>query len=317
MQRERVIIDCDPGVDDALALLMAAAHPQRIELVGVTTVAGNVSLSQATANASTVLSLARLPQVPLSAGCSRPIMSAQGVQSSVHGEGGLGGLKTTLVPVQPNAQHGVDFLIDAVRRAPGEITLCPIGPLTNVALAMIKDPGFAKGLKRIVLMGGAAFVPGNLTPTAEFNVLVDPHAARVVFDSGVEITMLGLDVTHQAILTRSWLDELAGSGGEISGSAAGMLRSYGQGDPCLHDPCVIAYLLEPTLFGGVSAHVEVQCNPGPTFGMTVARVKRKHLEGRTPNCEVVTTIDAPGFRRLVSDSLMQLQALIDQTRSPA
>lgn len=311
MTSHHVIVDCDPGVDDAMALLFAAAHPQRLKLAGITTVAGNVSLARATANAGDVLALARLSHVPLHAGCHRPIMRREGLQSAVHGEGGIGGLVTSQPRVVPAQQHAVDFLIETVRAAPGSITLCPIGPLTNVALAMLKDPGFAPALKRIVLMGGAAFVPGNLSPTAEFNVLVDPHAAHVVFSSGVDITMVGLDVTRQATLTAAWLDQVAARGGEIGQAAVGMMRAYGAGDPCLHDPCVIAYLLEPELFGGVPGHVEVECGHGPTFGMTVASVRPKHLAGREPNCRILTEIDAAGFRRCLEDSLMRLQAGID------
>lgn len=311
MTPERLIIDCDPGVDDAIALLLAAAHPRRLSLAGVTTVAGNVSLAQATANAGDVLALARCTGVPLSAGCHRPIMRAEGLQSKVHGAGGIGGLTTAQPRVMASGMHAVDFLIEAVRAAPGAVTLCPIGPLTNVALAMLKDPGFAPALARIVLMGGAAFVPGNVTPSAEFNVLVDPHAAQVVFSSGVEITMLGLDVTHQATLSEAWLDEVSARAGEIGAAAAGMLRAYRRGDPCLHDPCVIAYLLEPQLFEAVSGHVEVQCSLGATHGMTVAAVRPSHLAGREPNCRIVTKIDASGLRRLLVDSLAALQHRID------
>lgn len=306
-----VIIDCDPGVDDAVALLMALSDPAALDIVGITTVAGNVDLAQATLNAGRILALARRRDVPLCAGCSRPIMRAAGIRSSVHGGEGLGGIVVAQSPVAPSTGHAVDFIIDTVLSAPGEITLCPIGPMTNVALAMIKEPRVCTAVREIIFMGGAAFGPGNASPVAEFNFLVDPHAAHVVMTSGAKLTMFGLDVTLKAVVTADELAHLGDIRGEIAAKTRAMLTAYGVGDPHLHDPCVVAHLLDPGMFRGVMGLVEIECNSPSTLGMSVVSARPRHLAGREPSCLIVTDLAERRLYALLASCLTRLQARID------
>ncbi len=306
MADHKIILDCDPGVDDALALMLALAAPDKIELVGVTTVAGNVPLEDTTRNARGLLALAGRGDIPVHAGCARPIMQAVGYRSKVHGSEGLGGVRLDADSVPLAGQHAVDFIIETVLKHPGEITLCPIGPMTNIALAIIKEPRIADAIREIVFMGGSAFGPGNSTPSAEFNVFVDPHAAQVVISSGAKLTMFGLDVTCKIVATPERLAALADVPGRAAQAALKMLTAYAQDDPCLHDPCVIAYLIDPDLFSGVDALLEVDCAAGPDFGRTVAAVSARHLQGRQPNCRVVTDGDVDGIFALVENKLRAL-----------
>jgi len=284
----KIIIDCDPGVDDALALLLAFASPAEIQLLGITCVAGNVPLAQTYLNARRVSLLAGREDIPVLPGCARPIIRAAGPIASVHGTDGLGDIglaAPTATPTEP--QHAVDFIIAQVKRFPGEITLCPIGPMTNIALALIKSPEIAPLVKNIVFMGGAAFSQGNVTPTAEFNFHVDPHAARIVLDAGIPLTMFGLDVTHKTVVASSVVDRLEAAGSRCSTAAARMLRRYGLGDQHLHDPCVIAFLIDGTLFSGIEAHITVVAEDSPRDGQVVARVKPRHLKGIALNARIM------------------------------
>lgn len=291
MARHRIILDCDPGVDDAIALLLAFASPEEIELACITTVAGNVPLADTTRNALRICALAGRADVPVHAGCARPILPGDRHPGGVHGTDGLGDIGLPDAGFGARPEHAVDAIIDAVTRAPGEITLCPIGPMTNIALALIKAPAIADGIKEIVFMGGAAFCPGNSTPEAEFNVWFDPHAAQVVAASGVPMTMFGLDVTRQARITPARLAALATPRTPIAAAAVAMMTLYGGGDPCLHDPCVIAHLIDPSLFGGVEAHLAVECASPLTCGRTVAAVASRHRGAAPPTCRVITTVD--------------------------
>lgn len=238
-------------------------------------------------------------------------MRTTGIRSSVHGGEGLGGIVVEQPPVEPSARHAVDFIVDAVLAAPGEITLCPIGPMTNVALAMIKEPRVCTAVREIVFMGGAAFVPGNASPAAEFNFLVDPHAAHVVMTSGVKLTMFGLDVTLKAVVTAAELARLEAIEGELAAKTRAMLTAYGVGDPHLHDPCVVAHLLDPGIFSGVAGLVEVECNSPATLGMSVAAARPRHLAGRAPNCQIVTDLALHRLYALLASCLSRLQARID------
>lgn len=290
-RQHKVILDCDPGVDDALALMLALAAPDAVKIIGITTVAGNVPLEHTTRNARGLLALADHPDIPVHAGCARPIMRTTGHRSVMHGGEGLGGVVLDPSAVPLGQAHAVDFIIDQVMAHPGEITLCPIGPMTNVALAMIKEPRLSENLREIVFMGGAAFCPGNTTAAAEFNIYVDPQAAHVVLSSGVKLTMIGLDVTRKALIDQDMLNALISAQAEMPRLLGSMLASYSAGDPCLHDPCAIAWLINPMLFEGVDAFVEVDCGSGPNFGKTVAHISDRHLAGRKPNCHVVTSVD--------------------------
>ena len=305
MSKHRIILDCDPGVDDAVALLLAFASPNEIDLIGITTVAGNVPLADTTRNALRICALADRSEIPVYLGCSRPILPAEQKLAGVHGKDGLGDIDLPDAGFEAKAQHAVDFIIEAVTRSPGEITLCPIGPFTNIALALIKEPAIAGKIKNIVLMGGAAFCPGNSTSQAEFNVWCDPRAAQIVFSSGIPLVMFGLDVTNQAILTPQRLQTLE-SGGETAATAVAMLRQYGSGDPALHDPCVIAYLLDPSIFAGVEARVTVDCASPLSMGRTVAAVSERHREGAATNCLVITKVDDDRLFSLLDERLRAL-----------
>jgi purine nucleosidase len=304
MAKSKIIIDCDPGVDDAIALLLAFASPDEIELVGITTVIGNVSLPLTTRNALRVTAMANRQDVPVYAGCSRPIVLPR-VQrgASVHGTDGLGdlGVPDATHPIQ--GQHAVDFIIDTILREPGEITLCPIGPMTNIALALIKEPSIAAKIKQIVFMGGAAFSPGNTATDAEFNIWIDPHAAQVVLSSGIPMTMFGLDVTRHATLTSARFDELERNASPLMQTAIAMMRHYGSGDASLHDPCVTAFLIDPSLFKGVDAVIDVDLDQSGAYGRT--RVVENGT-GRGQPIRVITEVDDERLFRLIDQRLRLL-----------
>jgi inosine-uridine nucleoside N-ribohydrolase len=305
MAEHRIVLDCDPGVDDAVAIFLAVASPEEIEIVGVTTVAGNCELPIVDRNARRVLAFAGASAIPVATGCHRPIMTQERKTTHVHGVDGLAGIELPPAPLAPSGPHGVDFIIEAVMSAPGEITLCPIGPMTNIALALIKEPRLATSVKEIVFMGGAAFVPGNITPVASFNFFSDPHAAQIVLSCGARLTMFGLDVTRQAKITAD-VCERVGAGGRISRIAMQMLTGYGSADPSLHDPCVIAHLIDPTLFGGVDALVTVECASPLTMGQSVAARTARNLAGRMPNCRVITEVASDRLFELLASRLARI-----------
>ena len=306
MAPRRIILDCDPGVDDALAMLLAFAAPEAVKVEAITTVIGNVMLPQTTANALRILDLAGRTEIPVYAGCPRPIMAPVERKQSVHGGDGLGDIGLPAPRGHASSEHAVDAIIRLVRENPGEITLCPIGPMTNIALALIKAPDIAPLIPEIVFMGGAAFRPGNSTPTAEFNFMIDPHAAQVMLTAGVKLTMFGLDVTAKALITPDWMADVEAAGGPITRAAIVMLRAYGHGDPCLHDPCVIAHLIDPSLFQGVDAWVEVETTAPLTRGQSIAAVSERHRTGRPPNARVITGLDAPRLFALLRERLLSL-----------
>ncbi len=309
MARQHLILDCDPGVDDALAILLALASPE-LALEAVTCVAGNVDLDRTAANALRVLDLAGRGDVPVHAGCARPLMRRVGVDAAwVHGDDGLGGIELP-PPAGPLADgHAVDIIIETARRLPtGTLTLCPIGPLTNIALAIVKAPDIVERLAGIVLMGGAAFNPGNVTPAAEFNIYVDPHAAHIVFEAGAPLVMHGLDVTHKAPATAARRQALGALPAPIGPRLIRMLGGYGSGDPFVHDACAVAWLLAPELFETVEARVEVECASPLNLGQTVARVKPRHLDGAPVNARIATGIDDDGFFALLTERLARLAA---------
>jgi len=306
-----IVIDCDPGVDDAIALLLAFASPEELDVVGVSTVAGNVDVDQTSENALRICKLAGRDDVPVYAGCSRAILRPRSDAQHIHGETGLDGADLPFLWGDFADRHAVDFLIQTCATQPGNVSLCALGPLTNVALAIIKDPNIVGNIDEIVLMGGAIGA-GNVTPSAEFNVFVDPHAAAVVFACGVQLTMIGLDVTHQAIVTPKRLDAVRAIDTSIGRATAGLLDHYHRvdlerygvpGSP-LHDPCVIAYLLRPELFSGRRAFVEVETHSEATMGRTV--VDFWNASGKKPNATVIESIDADGFFDLLIERLSRL-----------
>ena len=310
----RIIIDTDPGQDDAVAILLALASPAELDVVGITAVAGNVPLPLTEQNARKLCELAGRRDVAVHAGCSRPMVRPLVTAEYVHGPTGLDGaeLPEPTMPVQE--VHAVDFIVDTVMASdPGEITLCPLGPLTNVGMALVKEPRIAPRLREIVLMGGGLFEGGNTTPAAEFNIYVDPHAAHVVFTSGVPITMMPLDVTHQALTNPSRLEAFRRLGTPVGDAVAGMLdffdrydmEKYGSEGAPLHDPCVIAYLLEPSLFSGRTCRVDIVMD-GPAAGMTM--IDWWGMSDEPANATVMGSVDAAAFFDLLVDRIGRLPA---------
>lgn len=299
----KIIIDSDPGVDDAVAIFLALASPE-IELVGVTTVAGNVGLDKVHNNAKRLLALAKRNDIPLAKGCSHPIMTRCSNHTDVHGEDGLSGITLPESNTPDYAGHAIDFIIDTVMSNPGEITLCPIAPLTNIAMAMIKEPRLADCVKDIVLMGGAAFTQGNVTPAAEFNFYVDPHAAHIVFENARHITMLGLDVTTKADI-RSGLCSSLEKKGYIAQTTAAMSRKYAEFDPFLHDPCVIAYLIQPEMFTSIEGDIYIECESKTLFGHSLLTNNEK-TKGIKPKCTIVTDVNSSKLMSLIAERIATL-----------
>ncbi|WPA92920.1 nucleoside hydrolase [Providencia zhijiangensis] len=301
----KIIIDCDPGVDDAVAIFLAMASPE-IEIIGITTVAGNVELEKVHCNAKKLLTLANRLDIPLAKGCDRPLMSKTGNKTNVHGSDGLAGILLPESEHHNDSGHAVDFIIDSVMSNPGEITLCTIAALTNIALAIIKEPKLVDNIKDIVVMGGAAFTQGNITPAAEFNFYVDPHAAHIVFDSARHITMLGLDVTSKADI-RAGLCTALEKGGVIAQTVAEMCRRYAEFDPFLHDPCVIAYLIHPEIFSGVEGSITIEYESKRLFGHSFATTPNVTHHGlETMNCKIITDVDASKLMSLIAEHILTL-----------
>ncbi|MFZ1470169.1 MAG: nucleoside hydrolase [Paracoccaceae bacterium] len=308
----KIIIDTDPGQDDAVAILLALASPEEIEVLGLTAVAGNVPLALTQKNARVIVELSG-KTVPVYAGCDAPLQRKLVTAEHVHGKTGLDGipLPDPTLPLHPT--HGVDFIIDTLRReAPGTVTLCPLGPLTNIATAFDRAPDIIARVAEIVLMGGAYFEVGNITPTAEFNIYVDPEAAEIVFKSGVPLVVMPLDVTHKALTSRPWVEEMRGLGTPVGRAVASWTdfferfdtAKYGSEGAPLHDPCVIAYLINPGLFHGRHINVEIECQSQLTLGMTVA--DWWHVTDRAPNALFIGSVDRDGFYRLLSERLARL-----------
>ena len=313
MPPNRIIIDTDPGQDDAVAILLALASPDEIEVLGITAVAGNVPLPLTQRNARIVCELAGRRDVPVYAGCDAPLKRTLVTAEHVHGRTGLDGPDLP-EPTMPLAEeHAVDFIIDTLRREPARtVTLCPLGPLTNIATAFSRAPDIVERVARIVLMGGAYFEVGNITPTAEFNIYVDPEAADIVFKSGAEIVVMPLDVTHKALVTKARNDAFRALGTPVGIAVAQMTdfferfdkEKYGSAGAPLHDPCVTAYLIRPELFSGRHINVMVETGSDLTLGMTVADWWR--VSGRAANATFMGDIDADGFFALLTERLAGL-----------
>ncbi|XHX80045.1 MAG: nucleoside hydrolase [Stenomitos frigidus ULC029] len=313
MAAKSIIIDCDPGADDAIALFLALAFPEKLDVLGITTVAGNVPLSLTQKNARCLCELAGRADLPVYAGCPRPLLRPLITAEEVHGKTGLDGIYLPEPEIPLQEQHAVDFLIDTLMRSTGNITLATLGPLTNLAVAIVKQPAICERLQAVVMMGGA-ITQGNITPSAEFNLYVDPHAAQVVVTAGMPLTIVSLDVTHQAIATPERLNAIDAIGSPVSTATIGLLNHYGTYDkqrygfsgPPLHDPCVIAYLLQPDLFTSCRAHVAIETTSELTMGRLV--VDQWHVTNQPPNATVVTSIETDGFYQLLTQALDRLTA---------
>ena len=313
MTPRNIIIDTDPGQDDAVAILLALASPQELNVLGITCVAGNVPLDLTARNARIVCELAGRPDMPVYAGCDRPLGRDLVTAEHVHGKTGLDGPDLPEPTIELQAEHAVDFLIRTLRDAPeASITLCPLGPLTNIATAMQRAPDIIPRIAEIVLMGGAYFEVGNITPAAEFNIYVDPQAADIVFKSGVPIVVMPLDVTHKALVTKPRNDAFRALGTAAGVAVAQMTdfferfdkEKYGSVGAPLHDPCVTAYLIRPELFSGRHINVEIETQSELTMGMTVA--DWWGVTDRAPNALFIGDIDADGFFELLTERLARL-----------
>ncbi|MEO1700645.1 MAG: nucleoside hydrolase [Pseudomonadota bacterium] len=308
----KIIIDTDPGQDDALAILLALASPE-LDVVGITAVAGNVPLELTQTNTRKVCELAGRPDMPVFAGADRPLLRRLVTAEYVHGKTGLNGPDLPEPSMALQEQHGVDFIIETLRNEPeNSVTLCPLGPLTNIALAFGRAPDIIAKVAQIVLMGGGYFEGGNATPAAEFNIYVDPHAAHMVFDSGADIVMIPLDCTHKALTTQARLDAMRAVGTAVCDAAADLIDfferfdedKYGTDGGPLHDPCVIAYLLMPNLFQGRRCNVSIETSSELTMGMTV--IDWWDVTDREENALVLGDVDADAFFKLLTERLATL-----------
>ena len=308
----KIIIDTDPGQDDAVAILLALASPE-LEVLGITAVAGNVPLLLTEKNARIICELARRTDIPVFAGCDAPMVRKLVTAEHVHGKTGLDGIALPAPTMKLQAAHAVDFIIEALRTHPtGSITLCPLGPLTNIATAFQRAPDIIPRVAEVVLMGGAYFEVGNITPAAEFNIYVDPEAADIVFRSGVPLVVMPLDVTHHALTSRDWVEGMRALGTEVGRAVASWTdfferfdtAKYGSNGAPLHDPCVIGYLIRPDLFEGRHINVVIETKGDYTVGMTVADWWR--VSGRDANALFIRTIRRDAFFDLLTERIATL-----------
>ena len=312
VEQKKIIIDTDPGHDDAIAILLALASPE-LEVLGITCVAGNVPLSLTAKNALRVCELAGREDIKVFSGCDRPMVRKLVTAEAVHGETGLDGPDWEEPNMQLQSDHAVDWLVETLMAAEDRsITICPVGPLTNIGMALVREPSIASKIQMIVTMGGGYFVGGNITPAAEFNIYVDPHAADVVYRSGIPIVAMPLDVTHKALMTEEWISTLSDLGTEVGEKSAQMLtfynrfdlERYGMAGSPVHDPATIAYLIEPDLYNGKDVYVEVETRSSLTMGMTV--VDYWGARRKEPNCFWVSGVNDSGFFELMYERLSML-----------
>lgn len=309
----KIIIDTDPGQDDAVAILAALASSEDLEVLAITTVAGNVPLDLTTANALALRDLAGRLDVPVYRGSVRPMVNDLVTAEYVHGPTGMDGANLPQPSSTPASGHAVDRIVETLMsHEPGEISLCTLGPLTNIGLALVREPAIAPRIGQIVTMGGGFFEGGNTTPVAEFNIYVDPHAAHLVFTAGVPLVLMPLDVTHQALTTPERRKAFADLGNRSGAAVAGMLDfydrwdmdKYGMPGGPLHDPTVIAYLLDPGMFEGKLVNVGVALTPGPTLGMTV--MDWWGVTDLPSNALVMSAIDADRYFDLLLERIGRL-----------
>jgi len=308
-----IIIDTDPGIDDAVAILLALAAPDELAVLGLVAVAGNLPLAACARNLRQICELAGRPDLAVYAGCARPLLRPLATASGIHRDALCDRLQLPEPAMPLQAQHGIDFLIETLRAADaGAVTLCALGPLTDIAMALVKAPDIAARIGEVVIMGGAGFEIGNLTPAAEFNIHVDPHAAEIVLESGVPLTMIPLDATHQVLSTPARIAALHALGNRCGPAVAALLAAFeetrtarfGDRGMALHDPCVVAYLLRPALFSGRMVNVAVETASPLTMGMTV--VDWWGVTGRKANARFLTGVDADGLYELLTTRLARL-----------
>ena len=312
-EKRKIIIDTDPGQDDAAAIFLAFGSPDEIELLGITTVAGNVPLSYTSRNALILCELCNRGDVKVFAGADRPLERPLVTAEHVHGKTGLDGptLPEPTLKLQPG--HGVDFIIETLRNEPpGTVTLCTLGPMTNVAMAIQKAHDIVARVRELVMMGGGFSEGGNITPAAEFNIYVDPEAAKIVIGSGIPIVMMPLDVTHQLLTRKERVARMRAIGTPPAIAMVEMLEfferfdveKYGSDGGPLHDPTVVAYLVKPELFDGRICNVEIETQSPLTSGMTV--IDWWHVTDRKRNVRVIRSVDADGFFDLLIERFARI-----------
>lgn len=309
----KIIIDTDPGQDDAVAILLALASPEDFDVLGIVAVAGNVTLAQNSRNALKVVELSGRTDVPVYAGCERPIKRRLVTAEHVHGDTGMNGPDLPAPSLKLEDKHGVDFIVETLlAHDAGTVTLCCLGPLTNIAMALIKTPAIGPRIKEIVMMGGGYFEGGNITPVAEFNIYVDPEAADIIMRSGIPIVMLPLDASHMVLSTPERLERIRANGNRCSQAVYEMLTfserfdldKYASKGAPLHDPCVLAYIIKPELFEGRYINVTIETGSELTMGMTVADYWG--VSGRAHNVHYLRTAYAEGFYHLLTERLARL-----------
>jgi len=314
MSRQRIIIDCDPGQDDAVALFLAMASPGEFEILGITAVAGNVPLELTQRNVRLMCDIAGREDIPVFAGCDRPMVRDLLTAEKVHGKTGIDGVEIVEPQTPLQEQHAVDFIVETLRAAEDEsVTLVPTGPLTNIGTVIDRAPDVLAKIRQLVIMGGAMREGGNYSPSAEFNILVDPHAAAIVFGCGRPITSMGLDVTHQVLSTRARVERIRALGNPVAEATAGMLgfferhdsKKYGVEGAPLHDPCTIAWLLDPQLFEGKFCNLSVETQSELTMGHTA--IDLWHVTDRPHNVNWIYSVDADGFYDLLTDRLARFE----------
>ena len=318
----RIILDCDPGIDDALAIAFAHGHPG-IDLVGITTVAGNVGLARTTANALAVCEYIGAARTPVTAGCAGPLLRPALDARQVHGESGLGGAVLPAPTASPAPGHAIDYIIETVRAAPGQITLVATGPLTNIALAVKREPRLADWVREFVIMGGSAG-RGNVTPAAEYNIWADPEAAAAAFRAGWTVVVLGLDVTLRTGATPAVLQrmrELGPLGTKLLLPALDQYKSVSEpSGPPVHDVCAVAWVAQPGLFGLVPARVQVETAGQLTSGMTVTDFEAPGfgalggfgVQVDVGNARVAMSIDVDGFWELTLGAYQRVAAAMER-----
>jgi inosine-uridine nucleoside N-ribohydrolase len=309
---KRILIDCDPGHDDMMALMLACASPE-LELAGVTTVAGNQTGEKTHQNALRTLTLIGRTDILVARGADKPLLRPLTVAPEIHGVSGLDGADLPEPGFQGIRESAASFIVRTTMGSPEPLTLVPTGPLTNVALALLEEPRLAGKLERIVLMGGAV-ADSNISPAAEFNIYVDPEAAKIVFGSGIPLVMVGLDVTNKALLSFTDIDEMASWKGRVSRVVAPLLRFFAQanrdifgfaGAP-LHDALAVAHLLRPGVIRTRRMNVEIETTGEFTRGRTVADVYG--ISGRPANADVALEVDVPVFKEMLFGAMRKLDA---------
>lgn len=306
-EKLKIILDCDPGHDDAVAIMLAAKHP-KIDLLAITTVAGNQTLEKTTRNALNVCSYLGITHVPIAAGMAKPLVRDQVIAENIHGKTGLDGPVFDEPMLKVDKRHAVDLIIELLLNSEGDIHIVPTGPLTNVAMAMLREPKIVPKIKKIVLMGGS-YQLGNVTPCAEFNIFADPEAAHIVFNSGRPIVMVGLDVTRKALVTRDVMEKIRVINNKASKLFIELMKFFGKTQkevfgwegPPLHDPVTIAYLIDPTILKTRFMYTEIELRSSLCYGRTVCDYFG--VMGKEPNVEVAIDIDTEKLWEIIRDTL--------------